>query len=358
MTKHYIIPLFVPHYGCPHDCVFCNQKKITGLETDITEAQVEKIIDEHLATFRKDSFIEVAFYGGSFTAIELEIQRKLLSIPLKYKEEGKINGIRLSTRPDAIDDVVLTMLKESLVDTIELGVQSLDPVVLKLSERGHSSEDVFISSKMIKDMGFRLGLQLMTGLPGDSYHKSIESAKKILSLKPDFIRVYPTLVIKGTNLEKMYLGGSYKPQNLEEAIETACDILMLADAMDIRVIRIGLQPTDNIQEGKDVVGGPFHPSIRQLVESRLLYKLLKKVAETERLPSAKDWIIYCSKGYSSIISGQKGSNRDAIGKLLNSNRLKILEEDLPENRIRLVADEFIKEIDLKLLKIEEAHNIK
>jgi histone acetyltransferase (RNA polymerase elongator complex component) len=149
MIRHYIIPVFVPHYGCPHDCVFCNQNKITGFETDVTESQVETIIYEYLATFKKDSFIEVAFYGGSFTAIDFETQKRLLGIPRRYKEEGKINGIRLSTRPDAIDHVILTMLKENLVDTIELGVQSMDPVVLKLSERGHSDEDVFISSMMI-----------------------------------------------------------------------------------------------------------------------------------------------------------------------------------------------------------------
>lgn len=357
MIRHYIIPIFVPHYGCPHDCVFCNQNKITGLETDVTESQVKTTIEEYLATFKKDSFIEVAFYGGSFTAIDLEIQKNLLSIPKKYKDEGKIKGIRLSTRPDAIDETILNMLKDSLVDTIELGVQSLDPFVLELSERGHSSEDVFISSRMIQEMGFKLGLQLMTGLPGDSYDKSLESAKKILSLKPDFIRIYPTLVIKGTILEKMYLDGTYKPQSLGEAVETACDILILAEAADTRVIRIGLQPTDNIQEGKDVVGGPFHPSLRQLVESRLLYKLLMRSIETEKLPSGKAWTIFCPKGYSSIVSGQKGSNKDQLVNLFNATRIKIIEEDLPENRIRLEADGFIKEIDLKALMIEEACSI-
>lgn len=357
MIRHYIVPIFVPHYGCPHDCVFCNQNKITGLETDVTELQVKTTIDEYLTTYKKDSFIEVAFYGGSFTAIDIETQKKLLSIPKKYKEEGKINGIRLSTRPDAIDETILDMLKDSLVDTIELGVQSLDPIVLELSERGHSSEDVFISSRRIKEMGFKLGLQLMTGLPGDSYDKSLESAKKILSLKPDFIRIYPTLVIKGTKLEKMFLDGSYEPQSLQEAVETACDILLLAEAADTKVIRIGLQPTDNIQEGKDVIGGPFHPSIRQLVESRLLYKLLGRSIETEELPSGKAWTIFCPKGYSSVVSGQKGSNKVELVKLFHATKFKIVEEDLPENRIRLETDVFTKDIDLKALKLEEASSI-
>lgn len=357
MTRHYIIPVFVPHYGCPHDCVFCNQNKITGLETDVTESQVKTTIDGYLATFKENSFIEVAFYGGSFTAIDFETQKRLLGIPRRYKEEGKINGIRLSTRPDAIDIDILSMLKENLVDTIELGVQSMDPVVLKLSERGHSNEDVFISSRMIKDMGFNLGLQLMTGLPGDSYKKSLESAKKIIALKPDFMRIYPTLVIKGTSLEKMYLEGLYNPQSLEEAVETACDILILAEASDTKVIRIGLQPTDNIQAGKDVIGGPFHPSIRQLVESRVLYKLLTKTVDTGKLPSGKNWTIFCPIGYSSIVSGQKGANKDSIAKLLNTTRLKIIEEDLPDNIIRLETDGFIKEIDLKALKIKAAGNI-
>ena len=165
MSRHYIIPIFVPHFGCPHDCVFCNQKKITGSSTNVTDKDVERIIEEHLLTFKFPSTIEVAFYGGSFTAIDIEIQKSLLAVPLKYKRENKINYIRLSTRPDAIDIVILKNLKDYLVDTIELGVQSLDQEVLDLSGRGHSVEDVYESANLIKKHGFNLGLQMMIGLP-------------------------------------------------------------------------------------------------------------------------------------------------------------------------------------------------
>ena len=183
MNRHYIIPIFVPHLGCPHDCVFCSQKKITGLSTSVKVSEVKRIIDEHLATFEKESFVEVAFYGGSFTAIETETQEKLLAIPLEYKSQGIIQGIRLSTRPDAIDESILDMLENNLVDTIELGVQSLDETVLKLSERGHRASDVYKSASSIKSRGFKLGLQIMLGLPGDDRGKSLETAKQVMNLK-------------------------------------------------------------------------------------------------------------------------------------------------------------------------------
>ena len=357
MTRHYIIPIFVPHYGCPHDCVFCNQKKITGLETDVTVSQVEKIIVDHLATFKDDSYIEVAFYGGSFTAIDIDLQRKLLKIPREFKERGLIDGIRLSTRPDSIDVIIFDMLKENLVDTIELGVQSLDSDVLRQSERGHTAEDVWVSSQMIKDKGFKLGLQLMTGLPGDTHSKSIYSARGVLSMEPDFIRIYPTLVIKGTVLEKMFLSGLYSPQTLDEAVETACDILILAESKNIKVIRIGLQPTENIQEGKDVVGGPFHSSIRQLVESRLLIRLIERYIHNEEIPRGKNWTLFCPKGYSSVVSGQRGSNRVKLSLILEASGLKIIEKELPKDHLILETDGFIRYIDLQSLKLDEATNI-
>jgi histone acetyltransferase (RNA polymerase elongator complex component) len=348
MNKHYIIPIFVPHLGCPHGCVFCNQEKITGLSTNVKVSEVKRIIDEHLATFEKESFVEVAFYGGSFTAIDTETQEKLLAIPLEYKSKGIIQGIRLSTRPDAIDESILEMLANNMVDTIELGVQSLDETVLKLSERGHSASDVYKSTSLIKSKGFKLGLQIMLGLPGDDREKSIQTAKRVLNIRPDFIRIYPTLVIKGTSLENMMKLKLYQPLELNEAVELSSEILMIAVANEIDVIRIGLQPTENIQEGKDVVGGPFHPAFRQLVESRLLLKLLEKRYGTNSTEfSGKNCTIYSNRTYTSIVAGQKSRNRFDILQLLGLSKLNISEEPLRDYEIRIKTEEYNEILDLK-----------
>ncbi|MDX9917817.1 MAG: radical SAM protein [Gudongella sp.] len=348
MSNQYIIPVFVPHLGCPHDCVFCNQKKITGLSTSVTTDEVQKIIDEHLDTFKKELKVEVAFYGGSFTAIDINTQRALLSVPFEYKLNGRIDGIRLSTRPDAINHEILRMLKDYGVDTIELGVQSMDEYVLSQSERGHTQDDVIKSAKLIKDYGFSLGLQQMVGLPGDSYEKDIDSTNKIIALEPDFIRIYPTLVIKGTELERMLKNGLYRPLSVDEAVNISADILMMAVINDIDVIRIGLQPTENIREGGDVVAGPFHPSIRQLTESRMLIKLLE-IWKNQGNNSVfnGNWTIYCDKSYISTVSGQKGTNKKAIKELFEINNLKIKEAPLDKYVIVFEQEDKVIEINLK-----------
>lgn len=278
-SKHVIIPIFVSHQGCPNDCVFCNQKKITGYHGGFDLRYHEDMIDEYLDSIKEpeNTVIEIAFYGGSFTGIDEELQIKYLELAHRYLTEGKISGIRLSTRPDYIDDRKLTLLKKYGVTTIELGVQSFDENVLKVSNRGHDKDCVETSANLIKKYGFILGVQLMVGLPGDNYVTAIESAKRLVELKPDIARIYPTLVIRETELESMLNVGSYKPLSLEEAIEISKDMYKIISAAGINVIRIGLQPTENILEGNDVVTGPFHPSFRHLVESRLLRERLEEL---------------------------------------------------------------------------------
>lgn len=283
MKRHYIIPIFVPHEGCPHDCVFCNQGRITGeeqtliigpknkLENNVNREFVIKTIDEYLETIeRKNSTLEVSFFGGTFTAININKQRELLQVAKEYKEKGLIEYIRLSTRPDYINEFILDHLKEYNVDIIELGVQSLDDEVLKKSGRGHSSEQVEKASKLIKEYGFVLGHQIMIGLPGDTLEKDVYSVKKSLEMKPDLCRIYPALVIKDTPMEDMYLDKTYEPYSLEEAIDVCEKIYRMYRNDNVNIIRVGLQPTDNIAEGKDVVAGPFHPAFRELVESKIL----------------------------------------------------------------------------------------
>ena len=347
MTKHYIIPIFVPHYGCPHDCVFCNQRKITGVNSGITEEEVEKIIDDHLATFKKDSFIEVAFFGGSFTAINISEQKALLKIPFKYKQKGLIDEIRLSTRPDAIDLDILEMLKTFTVDTIELGVQSLDIDVLEQSERGHNDNVVYESSKLIKENGFNLGLQMMLGLPCDTKEKSLLTAKKLLQIGPSFIRIYPTLVIKNTKLEFLMNNNLYTPISIEDTIDISAKILMLFTANNIPVIRIGLQTTENIQLGKDVVGGPFHPALRQLVEEKIFKTLFLDYIKAEKIDlRSKNITITCSNLYASVIAGQKGKNKREITEELGIGKISIFAENIDKYLIKLKVDESEFSIDL------------
>lgn len=282
--KHYIIPIFVPHKGCPHDCIFCNQKRITGTEGENVDAAfVEKTINEYLATISGEgAFVEVSFFGGSFTAIPIAYQNELMGPAQRALEEGRIDAIRLSTRPDYIDENILDNLKKHGASIIELGVQSLDEKVLLASGRGHSAEDVYRASRLIKEKGFILGHQLMLGLPRDNEQKDIDSTKKSISMKPDICRIYPALVIKNTPMEDLYYSGKYKPYSLEEAVNVAKKVYALYYASGIPVIRVGLQPTDNINVHGDVVAGPFHPSIRELVEGSLLNDMVYEGLKEEK----------------------------------------------------------------------------
>jgi len=275
---HYIIPIFVPHEGCPHECVFCNQNSITGTNTKVDAMYVEQTVNDYLQTINsEDAIIEVSFFGGTFTAINLEKQIELLTVAKMFKDNNKINFIRLSTRPDYIDDDILKNLKKYSVDIIELGVQSMDDEVLLKSGRGHTALDVEYASKLIKLYGFTLGHQIMIGLPGDNINKDIETAKRVIELKPDICRIYPALVIKDTHMETMYREQKFKPYSLNEAVKISKIIYIMMISNKINVIRIGLQPTEEISEGNDLVAGPFHPAFGELVEGCIYNDLLYNV---------------------------------------------------------------------------------
>jgi len=276
--KHYIIPIFISHSGCPHQCVFCNQDKIArSLVKEVTGIEVRETIEEYLKTIdKKNSIIEISFFGGTFTAINVNKQKELLSVAKEYKEKGLIHKIRMSTRPDAINKYILTYLKEFKVDIIELGVQSLDNNVLKLSGRGHTAEDVYLASKLIKEFDITLGHQIMPGLPGSDYEKDVNSALESIKMKPDICRIYPSLVIKETPMEQMYYKGIYNPYTLDQAVEVSKAMYKIYKDAGVNIIRVGLQPTDTITLGKDVVSGPFHPSFRELVEGSLIIDSIKE----------------------------------------------------------------------------------
>lgn len=281
--RHYNIPIFVAHYGCPHTCVFCNQHKISGCNEDVEKIDVEKIIESNLATIPQNSFVEVAFFGGSFTAIPIEKQIAFLDAVSPYIEKKIVAGIRVSTRPDYINEEIAFFLKEKNVTTVELGVQSFDEAVLTASERGHTSQDVYNASEALKKAGIKLGIQLMPGLPGSSPKTDIEDAKKTIIINPDFVRIYPTIVIKETKLEEMYNLKEFKPMLLDEAIKRILPMYLMFEKSNIKIIRVGLQPSEDIREEGVVIDGPFHPAFRELIESEIYFRFfLKKMKENEK----------------------------------------------------------------------------
>lgn len=325
MNSRFIIPVFVPHKGCPNDCVFCNQKKITGQKTQYNFDKVNKEMQKAISTieFDKKPIVEIAFYGGTFTAIDLKDQIKFLKIANKYIDKYPIKGIRLSTRPDSINIEILEMLKKFNVKRIELGVQSLSNKVLNMSNRGHNEKEVYKACDLIKKYDFELGIQLMIGLPGDSYKEAIKTVKKVIKINPEFVRIYPTLIIKETELEKLYNNNKYRPLNLDEAVDLSTDMYHLFFKNNIDVIRIGLQPTKNIMEGEDVVAGPFHSSFRQLVISRYILKLIEQKINMENIRQIK---FELNPKDISYLVGNKKSNKIYLNKKYNIENFKIISD--------------------------------
>lgn len=279
MKKEYIIPIFVPHLGCPNKCVFCNQTKITGKQKQVTAEEARKVIDEYLSNFKdKENRVEIAFFGGSFTAIDEKIQNELLEVAYEYVQKGLVDSIRISTRPDYITKDILKRLKKYKVKTIELGVQSTNNYVLAKAKRGHTFEDIKKASKLIRFYGFNLGHQMMVGLPESTALDEVNTAKDLIKLKPKIVRIYPVLVIKDTELEEDYNKGEYEPLSVTQAVERCAEIADLFNKKKINIIRIGLQNTEEItdpeKETSQVVAGPYHPAFRQLVEGRLWYNAI------------------------------------------------------------------------------------
>lgn len=300
-NKHYIIPIFVPQEGCPHKCVFCNQDKITGTQEVVTAQTVYDTVDEYLKTIDKNNAtVELSFFGGTFTGIREEKQKELLKVAKEYKDKKLIDKIHMSTRPDYINEYILNYLKEYDVDIIELGVQSLDTDVLKASGRGHSIEQVKEASRLIKEYGITLGHQIMVGLPKDTFEKDINSVKKSIEMKPEIARLYPALVIKDTPMEVMYNNKTYIPYSLEEAVEVCKKLYVLYKDAGINVIRMGLQPTEEINLDGEVLGGPFHPAFRELVEGSLMVDQIRnQIKDTKQgkiIINPKDISkLYCNK---------------------------------------------------------------
>ncbi|MEG2178653.1 MAG: radical SAM protein [Bacteroidales bacterium] len=326
--KNIRIPLFIPHLACRHRCCYCNQMQITGEQQAPSPLAIHPLIEQYLPGIPRDAYTEFAFFGGNFTALALPLQEAYLQEVQPYIEKGQIQGIRLSTRPDDINDTVLALLKKYHVKTIELGAQSLDAEVLRLAERGHSKEDVQVASAKIKAMGFGLGLQMMIGLPGDTPEKARFTAEEIIRFKADETRIYPTLVIENTALAQAYRQGDYQALPLEQAVEQSKDLLLTFESAGVKVIRIGLHPSEGLLSGKAYLAGPFHPSFRELVETAIWGDIFK--AYFQRNPKQSFSSLYVAPGQSNTAIGYGGLNKKILS--LQSPKFRILTNEQLKNR--------------------------
>ncbi|MBE7041037.1 MAG: radical SAM protein [Ruminococcaceae bacterium] len=300
-AKHKTIPIFVPHWGCPQDCLFCNQKVITGQKEEMTGERAAEIIAAGLQNKKPGDVVEIGFFGGSFTGIPAKTQEALLTPAYEALSAGAVDGIRLSTRPDYISDSVLARMKRFGVTTIELGAQSMHDDVLLRCNRGHSAEQTEQAAKQIKEAGFSLGLQMMLGLPGDSFEKAVMTAERFIALAPGCVRIYPTLVLKGTGLATEYEAGRYQPVSLEDAVEQCAVLYDMFQKHNIDVIRMGLLD----MEPEAICAGPYHPAFGELAMSRVCYKqLAEKVAPF----TGKRILIKTHPRFVSTLVGQKRMN--------------------------------------------------
>ncbi len=303
--KHINVALFVVHKGCPHMCSFCNQRSISGSQKEITPDEVHSAAKTAIASLTATEAAggEIAFFGGSFTMVERGYMISLLEAAYEYVSSGVFKGIRISTRPDGIDEEICGILKKYGVTAVELGAQSLDDRVLDLNERGHTAKQVEDAVKMLKSCGFEVGLQMMTGLYGSEDSDSLETARRIVEMKPDTVRIYPTVVIKGTRLHELMLSGEFIPKGIDETAELCAQLIPMFENAGIKIIRVGLHSGGGVEE--DYAGGAYHPALRELCEGRIYYNIaLRKLRES----GCGKYVLAVNKKEISKMTGQKKEN--------------------------------------------------
>ncbi len=347
--KHKNIPIFIPHLGCPNLCVFCNQRSISGKQT-FEKEKVRDEIEAALATLLPDCEAEIAYFGGSFTGIDRELMIYLLELAKSYIERpedgrAKLIGIRMSTRPDYMTEEIMDILSRYPVKTVELGLQSMDDTVLRLSKRGHSAAQAALACRMVKDAGYTLIGQMMIGLPGGSLANELDTAEKICALGADGVRIYPTVTFYGTELACMAERGAYQMLSLEEAVTRSAAVLKLFRTHGVDCIRLGLCASDNLGDLSCVMGGANHPALGELVENALYYEemaaLLKKAAEKQSVAGMTAAFTLPRRTLSKAV-GQRGSNREHLKKAFGLRQIIFEENDVSE--IKLTLQEYKTEV--------------
>ncbi len=313
-----ILPVFVPHEGCPCRCVFCNQNTIAGQTVPMTPELADRILRDGLARLPEESRPQAAFYGGSFTAIAEELQESLLAVTDDLLEQGRLSSVRISTRPDAVSEDILRRMKRHRVTTVELGAQSMSDEVLRLSGRGHTAADTVRAAKLVRQAGMQLIVQTMTGLPGDTRERTRQTARRVAALHPDGVRIYPVVVLPDTALQRLWNSGEYTALDPEEAAEWCADMLEEFQREKIRVIRVGLNPSEELHSS--VCAGAYHPAMGELAYNALWYRRLK-----QRLEDGAAGTLCVPKRELSRAIGQKRRN------------LLRLQKEFPERAIRIVG---------------------
>ncbi len=326
------IPVFVSHRGCPNDCVFCNQKRITGESGGADFNEVYEKIKSCLKTADENAEIEIAFFGGSFTGICEEEQNSYLHTAQSFLADKRVKGIRLSTRPDYINKEILENLKNKGVTAIELGVQSMSDEVLSRNKRNLKSESAVKASSLIKEYGFELGLQMMTGMYGSDRETDIYTAKRIIELAPKTVRIYPTVVIEDTELYDIYKKGEYSPFSLEKTVDLCAELFDMFEEAGITVIRAGLMSSYEVKEGKVI--GPYHSSFGELVASLRYYKKIEKEMALMDI-CGKDAEILSERKIISQIAGNKRANIIKLKEKFRLKNLSLRESDIKGWRINV-----------------------
>lgn len=324
-SKPFIIPVFLPNIGCPHQCAFCNQGAITGIKQKIPSPEkLHQIVNNFFKYKGKDrDLIQIAFFGGNFLGLRAAHIQSLLHEAGKFVTAGKVDNLRFSTRPDTINNETLDILTTFPVSTIELGVQSMDDQVLAMSKRGHTSADTTKAVRLLKKRNYEIGLQMMVGLPGDDKSKAQLTGQKIADMSPDFVRIYPTVVFAGSLLARWYEHGKYTPIPLEQCITLVKNLYLLFRKNDIKVIRMGLQASENFEKDAEILAGPYHPAFGHLVFSQIFLDMATAILESEVSARDEVWIKVHPRSISKM-RGIKNKNIETLKRKYNIKSIKII----------------------------------
>jgi histone acetyltransferase (RNA polymerase elongator complex component) len=343
MKKHYIIPFFISHLGCPNKCIYCDQGKITGTDA-VSPEMVSSTVESYLRSIpdSKDITKEIAFFGGTFTAIEKDKQLAYLNEAKKFIDLGLIDSIRISTRPDYVDEDILGYLKAMGVGCIELGVQSMSGAVLEGIKRGYTPQDVIVSSKMIKENGFLLGHQMMVGLPYGDEKDELLTAQMAYELGAAMIRIYPLVVIQNTVLEGLFRSGEFEPIELEQAVSRCAELMIYFSSKKIEVIRCGLHPSESLSNDNNILAGPFHPSFRSLVETQIYKRLINYIKD---LADFEELLI--NPLDEQFLWGHKGDNRELLSSPFKISVVR--EKNIPRGTIGMRSNNTIQLVERSVL---------
>ena len=336
-SRPFIIPVFIPHAGCPHQCVFCNQVSITGAKPGAATLDKIRIQIRKFLNYKKENRgpVQIAFFGGNFLGLKQSEIKSCLGLAADFVSQGLVDGIRFSTRPDTIDKGRLDILKNYPVSIVELGVQSMDDQVLALTGRRQSAEDTIRAVEALKERQLGIGMQMMVGLPGDSEARALVTARKIADLGPDCVRIYPTLVVENSRLAKWFKKGEYRPLSIEDAVTLVKKVYLLFRQEGIEVIRMGLQTSDDLEDGSTVLGGPHHPAFGHLVYSEIFWD--KVMAAIDSTGLVKDTLTIFVNPRS--ISKMRG---------LNNSNIKKLKKQFSFGSVEVMSDSSLTEEELRI----------